>query len=246
MSIAGLSLVDLSLVGGTLCFAYLIRGIAGFGSALIAVPLLALRYPLALVVPVITLLDWFAAIAQGVKLRRQIRWPDLLPLLPFSALGVFSALFLHKIVAAADLAMALGIFVICYGAYALLPLPQLRGGRGWSAPAGFLGGMVGGVFGTGGPFYVIYLTLRQLNKEEFRTTVATIFVMDGFFRLLGFAAGGFYNRQVLTFVLLALPLMGAGLWVGGRIHLSMSQQGFVRLVSFILFGSGLALLSKSF
>jgi uncharacterized protein len=41
-----------------LTIAYLIRGISGFGSGLIAVPLLAPMFPLTLVVPAILLLDF--------------------------------------------------------------------------------------------------------------------------------------------------------------------------------------------
>jgi len=41
-----------------LFFAYLVRGVAGFGSALIAVPLLALTLPLTIVVPLVVFLDY--------------------------------------------------------------------------------------------------------------------------------------------------------------------------------------------
>lgn len=244
-----MTLPDFTLAGaasglGVLLFAYLIRGIAGFGSALIAVPLLALSLPLAQVVPVITSLDWLAAVSQGFPQRRLIRWRDILPLAPFSVAGILSGLYLHRTLPAESLAVALGIFILAYAVYALLPLPPLRGSRGWAAPAGFCGGLVGVLFGTGGPFYVIYLTLRGLDKTEFRTTIATIFVVDGGLRLVSFTLGGFYAGQTLMLWGAALPVMAVGLLVGGRIHLSISQKGFVRLVSIILLGSGIALLVK--
>lgn len=42
----------------------------------------------------------------------------------------------------------------------------------------------------------------------------------------------------------ALPLLAVGLVLGGKIHVSISQKSFVRLVSLILLGSGSALLLK--
>lgn len=45
--------------------AYLVRGLAGFGSGLFAVPLLALQFPIKLVVPVVVLLDYLGSIGQG-------------------------------------------------------------------------------------------------------------------------------------------------------------------------------------
>lgn len=230
---------------GVLLFAYFIRGIAGFGSALIAVPLLAVFFPLSGVVPMIALLDWLASVSQGFPNRRLIRWGDLLPLLPFTAIGVISGLYLHTVLASGSLTLALAIFVLLYAVYALLPLPPLTGGRWLAAPAGSLGGMVGALFGTGGPFYVIYLTLRRLDKAEFRATVATIFVIDGFCRIVGFGVGGFYSKATLMTCVLIVPLEAVALWLGGRVHVKISHAAFVRLVSCILFGSGITLLLKA-
>lgn len=238
---------SLSLSGLFFCaliifFAYFIRGIAGFGSALIAVPLLALQLDLPLIVPVICLLDYFASLTHGFQNRAMISWRDLLPLLPFSLAGLFTGLYILHHVDSSRLAAALAVFIIIYAIYALLPIPALRGGRKWAAPAGFCGGMIGLIFGTGGPFYVIYMGLRQLNKTEFRATVATVFMIDGAMRLISFFVGGFYGHGAFRAILAAFPLLVAGLWSGGKIHVSISQKNFVRLVSLILLGSGFVLL----
>lgn len=50
------------------------------------------------------------------------------------------------------MALCLAGFVMCFALYSLLPLKEQRGGRKWAVPAGFMGGLVGAVFGTGGPF----------------------------------------------------------------------------------------------
>ncbi len=225
-------------------FAYFIRGIAGFGSALIAVPLLALQLDLALIVPVICMLDYTASVTHGFHNRAMISWPDLLPLLPFSLAGLIAGLYVLRNVEAGRLAAALAVFIIVYAIYALLPLPPLRGGRSWAAPAGFFGGMIGVIFGTGGPFYVIYMRLRQLDKGGFRATVATVFMIDGGMRLITFFTGGFYGQGAFWAIIAALPLLAGGLWAGGRIHVGISQRNFVRLVSLILLGSGGVLLSR--
>lgn len=41
-----------------------------------------------------------------------------------------------------------------------------------------------------------------------------------------------------------MPLAAAGLVVGHRLHLGISQQGFVRLVGFVLVASGLVLIAN--
>ncbi|MDH5298109.1 MAG: sulfite exporter TauE/SafE family protein [Desulfobulbaceae bacterium] len=233
------------LPGGAVLFcAYLIRGIAGFGSALVAVPLLTMSWPLTLVVPVVGLLDYCASLTHGLQGRRLVRWRDLLPLLPFSFIGVQMGLFLLKRLPTERLALFLALFIFLFALYSLLPLPPLRGSRRWAVPAGLLGGMVGALFGTGGPFHVIYLTLRQLDKGEFRATAAAIFIVDGGFRLVSYLVAGLYTWQTAAAVAAGLPLMAAGLAVGGRIHLTIGRSQFVGLVSFILIGSSIALLIR--
>ncbi|MBA3002987.1 MAG: sulfite exporter TauE/SafE family protein [Desulfurivibrio sp.] len=237
---------EILFAAGVLFFAYFIRGIAGFGSALISVPLLVIFFPVSQVVPLVGLLDWLASVSQGLPNRRLIRWPDLLPLLPFTVLGVSTGLYLHTVLAQTSLLFALSIFILLYAVYALLPFPSLHGERWLAAPAGVMGGMVGALFGTGGPFYVIYLTLRQLDKTEFRTTIATVFVIDGLCRIVGFTLNGFYTLHILAIGAGVVPIGALALWLGGRVHLRISHVAFVRLVSIILLGSGIALLVKAF
>ncbi|MCP5156582.1 MAG: sulfite exporter TauE/SafE family protein [Ectothiorhodospiraceae bacterium] len=225
--------------------AYLVRGIAGFGSGLISIPLLALVLPLPLVVPVVVLLDYVGSATQGLHNRRAVSWGDLAPLLPFTLIGVLVALLTLDAVEPRLLTRSLGVFVIVYAVYQLLPVPELRGSRISSIPYGLLGGLVGTLFGTGGPFYVIYLTLRGLDRVAFRASFATWFLVDGSIRLVGYLTFGMFDREALVLTGAALPIALAALWVGGRLQTGMSPTTFKRLISVLLLGSGTALLLKS-
>ena len=217
-----LSIAQWGAVAAILFAAYFVRGLAGFGSALIAVPLLVLFLPLAVVVPVIVLLDYVGSLGHGVGNRRHIQWGELWPLLPFTLVGIVVALYLMREVEPGLLTSALGVFVIGYAVYSLLPLPELRGSRWWSIPGGFLAGLVGSLFATGGPFTVIYLTLRGLEKSAFRGTIATVFVIDGGMRLVGFTAGGLYGRDALLLSLLMFIIVSVvsiyPAWYAARIE----------------------------
>lgn len=225
--------------------AYFVRGIAGFGSGLISVPLLALFFPLQLVVPIIVLLDYVGSASQGLKNRRQIAWREQLILIPFTFAGVAVGLTLLEALSSSVLSKALGGFVIVYAVYQLLPLPELRGSRLFAVPCGALGGVVGTVFGAGGPFYIIYLGLRGLEKGQLRATFAVNFLIDGGIRLIGYTSFGFFDKTALIYIAAALPIVALALWLGGRIHSSVSQKVFARLISALLLFSGVMLLLKS-
>jgi uncharacterized membrane protein YfcA len=100
------------------------------------------------------------------------------------------------------------------------------------------------LFGTGGPFYVIYLSMRGLDKGALRASFATWFVIDGALRLGGYAAFGFLSADTLLKAAVALPVAVLGLLLGGRIHTTVSQQSFRRVISILLLVSGCGLLFK--
>ena len=57
-----------------LLLAYFLRGITGFGSGLIAIPLLAHILPLTFVVPMVLVLDFVASIVLSSRKHMQVRW----------------------------------------------------------------------------------------------------------------------------------------------------------------------------
>lgn len=228
-----------------LAVAYFVRGVAGFGSGLIAVPTLALMLPLQTVVPLVVLLDYVASASQGATNRQDIRWREILPLIPFSLIGVLVALFVLKRSDAELLIHGLGAFVIVFALYTLSGYaPKREHSRGWAVVAGTSGGMIGTLFGTGGPFYVTYFKARGLDKAAFRATFATIFLLDGAGRLFGYVGTGLFTLDFLTLAAAALPIMAVFLYLGGHVHTKLSQQAFQRAISALLIVSGVMLLLK--
>ena len=228
-----------------LLLAYGFRGITGFGSSLVAVPLLALLYPLQFVVPFMTLLDWFASTFHGIRYRKQARWSLILPTLPFILVGIVVALYIFKTIDALLLVKTLGIFILGFGIYSLIaPVFKTHDSKIWAALAGLLGGSVSTLFGTGGPFYVVYLQFKGIPKGTFRATIASIFIIEGALRVAGYTLVNFYTVEMLGLVLLSLPVMVIAMNIGGHIHTTISQKNFQRSVGVLLLASGLALLYK--
>lgn len=240
-----LSAADIALCSGFVLTAYFIRGIVGFGSGLIAIPLLAIILPLPIVVPAVALTDYLASASHGIGNRKEILWCSLWPLIPFVLAGVVTALYLFGRVDPGLLNKALGVFIIVYAIYTLLGLHPGRVEHATlAAPLGGLGALVGTLFGTGGPFYVAYLQLWGPTKTQFRATAATMFLIEGSTRMTGYLASGMFGRDALLLFIGALPLMALGLYAGNHAHTKIPESSFKRLISLLLIGSGLALLLK--
>lgn len=244
--LAGIEFGPTVAAAAIVALAYFVRGIAGFGSGLIAVPLLLLvGLPLTQVVPLVVLMDYLASASHGLANRQAISWRDILPTLPFMLIGVGAALFLFQAADVYLLTKVLAVLLI------LLALYQLFGkktsgtaSRLWAIPAGGFGGLIGTLFGTGGPFYVEYLQKRGLDKTAFRATFATLFLIDGGNRLAGYLFTGLFNLAALKLLAVLLPVMAVALYAGGHVHTRISQDSFKRGINILLIGSGIMLLLK--
>jgi len=239
-----IGLFELVFMAFILLAAYTVKGMAGFGSGLLAVPFLALVAPLTVVVPLLGLISYTGTIIQSYQCRKQVVWHDCLVVLPFSLLGVALAIWLFKNIEMFWLNKALAVFVICYAIISLFPEKEIVRHRRWGMPAGFFAGLVGALFGTGGPFYVVYLRLRKLDKQAFRATIAMTFLFDGAIRISAYSINGFYNHDSLLMALFGLPILLLGLYIGHHIHLQISKQRFNRIISLILLVSGFVLFLK--
>lgn len=230
-----------------LLLAYFIRGISGFGSGLVAVPLLAMVFPLPLVVPTILLLDFTASLVLGGLNLKHVRWDEVRPLVPFGVLGVVLGTTLLINTPRTPLLMGLGAFVLIFAIRNLLNLHGDRPvSRWWALPASLTGGTIGALFGTGGPPYVIYLSHRLRDKGQLRATFSGVFFLEGMVRIASFAGAGLLlNMQVLKGYGFGLPIALFALYGGSHVHTGLSQSQVMRMIGALLLLSSLSLFVKA-
>ena len=222
--------------------AYLVFAIAAFGTALIAAPVLAQVMPVAKVVPLLSLLDFFAAVGSLLRFRRDVSRAELVRLLPWMVVGAVAGAWLLLVLPAKAMMIALGVFVAGYGLRGLLTrgAPRLLSHR-WGPAFGLIGGALGGMFGTGGFIYAMYLS-RRLEADALRATQSALISLSTLIRVSIFAAAGVYSDPaLLALFALTVPAMALGLYTGNRLRLRLSRQQFFRALHMLLAGSGLAL-----
>jgi len=241
------SVEQIALMAVILLVAYFIRGITGFGSGLIAVPLLALTLPLKFVVPLLLLLDFTASMVMGGFNFGRVKWNEIGVLIPFGILGVVLGTSLLVNLPPSLMLMALAGFVFVFAVRSMLNLHGDKPiSRAWAVPAALAGGTVGALFGTGGPPYVVYLTHRIHEKGALRATFSALFFVDGLSRIVSFLiAGLLMSAQVWTAYFVALPLMLGAIYLGGRAHVGLSMSQMTRLVGVLLLVSSVSLLFKA-
>jgi uncharacterized membrane protein YfcA len=238
---------QLASAAAILLAAYVIRGITGFGSGLISVPLLALVLPLKFVGPLVLLLDFTASIVIGGFNFKRVKWGEIGVLIPFGLIGVVLGTNLLVNLPQKPMLIALAAFVFIFAVRSLFNIHgEKLASRGWAVPAALAGGTVGALFGTGGPPYVIYLSHRIHNKSDLRATLSALFFTEGLMRIVSFLiAGLLVSAKVWLAYFAALPLVLGALYLGGRVHVGLAASQMTRLVGVLLLVSSVSLLFKA-
>lgn len=226
--------------------AFVVFGITGFGSTLIAVPLLAHLLPLKFVVPFFVILDCIGAFNMGLRLRADLMRREIALLLPFLAIGILAGVYMLVRISPELLLGGLGVFVVIFGAsYVVkhgkgMPLPHWIG-----APIAMFGGVTSAMFGIGGPIYVFFLTGRSATPTQIRATMPVIFMFTTVVRILLFALAGLYSPAALVAAAALMPVMALGIWAGHHLHLNLSRETVIRMIGAMLVLSGLSLIVRA-
>jgi uncharacterized protein len=246
---ADLSGFEIAYCVFVMLLAYGLRGSTGFGGAL-GMPLLALVLPIKILVPVWTLLGFASSVAILGRDRRHVDYRAMVAFMPWCALGIAVGLYFFKMLDAQILTRGLGVVVLLYAFQSLIGVvrpgampPWLR--RVIEPVAGTLSGAVGTLFGSmGSVFFAMYLDARAVAKDAFRATTSAMLLLLCIVRGIGYYAIGEFTLPAWIMFAAALPLMLAGIYIGDRIQVNISEHAFRKLVCVTLFVCGIPLLFK--
>lgn len=229
--------------------AYVVLGLTGFGSALIAVPLLAWRWPLTDVVPLVLLLDAPTTLMLGGLNFAQVARGELRRLLPGMVAGALVGLVLAAWLAPRWPLTALGLYVVVAGVRALrappsAPLAPWRDGATHVAGAAI--GVIEMMFGTSGPAVLMWLQRRLHDVHALRATAPVVMVIATIAVLAGMGLAGRLSSAELWqrwAVLVGVAL--AGVLLGNRLARHVRVAALRRVICGLLVASGVALVWRA-
>ncbi|HET9581020.1 MAG TPA: sulfite exporter TauE/SafE family protein [Usitatibacter sp.] len=226
--------------------AYVVFGLSGFGSTIIAVPILAHFLPISYIVPCLALIDCVSASFIGRTSREHLAKDEMKGLLPFMFVGFVVGVTVLVKVPDVYLRAALGVLAVAVGIHSIVnPVLTRRISRWWIVPTGVAGGAMSSTFGTGGPIYATYLMGRLPDKSQVRATMSTLVAISAIIRAVAYVVSGLINLSLAAGALIAGPFALLGLKLGTRIHVAMSQQQMRRAIGALLILTGCSLLART-
>ncbi len=229
----GLAAVFVTLIAG------LMRGFAGFGSAMFMAPLFAVIFGSAEMVVTVVAMELGVSLQLFPAARRACQWRIVGPMSVAACLCMPLGLWLLTGVDRTVIAKAVSLIVLAF----VIVLASGWSFRGEKGPAGaaFVGALSGTMMATtsvGGPPVLLYLLAGRDPPETGRANIITYYLLTHVVLIAMFIVTGTVGVAALLRAAILFPFMVAGAWLGGRMFHLADARVFRRVALAILAAAG--------
>ncbi len=217
-----------------------VQGIAGFGRALIAAPLIALFTPADETVVIMIMLGVVGALIMIIKTYRHLHLRRMLPMVAFGILGSIAGVQILSVIPVKELKIVMGVFIIVSAVILATGFRiKIKNEKLTYSVAGFIGGLTNGAISFGGPPTVLFLQNQNEEKNVFRANLSFFFLVIGFVGSLHLFFNGMMTGDLATQAgILAVPTI-LGTLFGNFLSHKFPEEIFKKIVLVILFAAGI-------
>jgi uncharacterized membrane protein YfcA len=232
--------IDLGVVCVVILATGWVQATAGFGFALLTVPLLLLRLGLSEAVVISTLVGTIGNLGHSLHSRADLDKRLTRRFLLCTVLGGPLGVYLLFSVDARWLKLVLGVSIL-FGVIALhRGFDGVRKGSWFDWLFALVSGVLNTATSTNGPPLVFVLQARRIQPAAFRATLNTVFLFSGLYAGALYAFNGKITADLLLASALSLPMLLVGSIVGVRMRSRINEATFRKGVLLLLSLSGVS------
>ncbi len=233
------------IIGLILFLAAFTQGLTGFGFALVSIPLLSIVMDIKIAIPLGAICGLIVNIYLTVRLRKHINFSEIKYLILGAVIGIPLGSYYLKTADPSYVKLFLGIVVLLFVfSISFDIIKHYKLNEQWGIIFGLFSGLLGGAFNANGPPILIYLQLKNLDKNTHKASIAGFFIVASIIIVLDHAITGISNSAIFFTFLEQLPFVVIGLLLGDFLFLKISTKVFHKIVIACLFAIGLLLVIK--
>ncbi len=226
---------------GVTLVAGLMRGFAGFGSAMLMAPIFAILFGSAEMVVTVVAIELVVSLQLFPQVRSHADWKTLAPMSIAACIAMPVGVWLlanidkNTIVTAVS-AIIVGFVVLMWSGW------KYTGRRSAfaSASVGAVSGAMMATTSVGGPPVLLYLLSGNDSPQVNRANIVTYYFLTQFLLIVIVLATGVAGWTALIRAVVLFPVMIVGAWAGGRLFHGLASERVYRNVALgILFATGL-------
>ncbi|MFN3980285.1 MAG: sulfite exporter TauE/SafE family protein [Caldilinea sp.] len=234
--------VTLALLFATSWLAATVSGVAGFGGALLLLPVLTNLVGVKAAVPILTIAQLWGNASRVWFGRTEIRWRPVLyfivTAIPFSIVGGMLFVDLPK----QTIMASIGILLIVIVALRRLKVTRFGFGEKGLLIGGALTGFLSGLAGSAGPLGAAFFLGLDLPALAYIASEAVTALAMHVTKTIVYQRYALIGVQELAYGLLLGVGMIAGSWTGKQIAVKLPKAKFIALVEVLLVLSALQLI----
>ncbi len=242
--IAGFTALQIAVALAAALGASFVRGLTGFGMAILLVPILALALP---PVEAVVLANALSLMIGVTEVRQLVREAERSAWVIGALVVVATPVGLYALsLTSADVAR-LVIALIAFSAFLAILLPR-RGsampGRLVTGAVGVVSGLMTGYAGMPGPPVVPYYAGRDLPRSTIKASMLLVFVIAASAGLLSATWLGILHWELFAFALVMLPVILIGNRLGLAVSGRISDPVWRATVGVVLAGAAVGAFAK--
>ena len=232
------------LFGLGILIANTIQGLTGFAGSLLAMPP---SIHLQGLVTAKVAVNTYGLISSAIIFAanyKNIDWKEARKLVVLMVIGLIAGIYLSNIVESTILLKIYAVFII------LVVLKDLfyKGDLDFNEVAligiVLLAGLFQGLFVSGGPLLIIYVSKKLKNPNQIRGTLCFIWIfLNGYMMISQLLTGQFTSHNIIV-TLIGLPGVFVGVAIGSKLASILDKKKFMKVVHVLLIISALSLLVK--
>jgi hypothetical protein len=223
-----------------LAFASMVQATAGFGFALLSMPLLSTIIGPPSALAVTSMVSIVNSGTTAVVSRADADRTLLRRLVVAAVAGMPVGLWLLESVSVRTMQLVISATVAVSAVLLGSGLRLRRVGATTDIAAGLVSGVLGTSTGTSGPPIVISLQSRNMAASKLRATTATQFAATGWISVVLLSARGHVRREDVFVALAALPVLLVSWSIGARSFRRLTQTHYDALVVVLLLAAAAA------
>ena len=227
--------VGVTLVAG------LMRGFAGFGSAMLMAPIFAILFGSADMVVTVVAIELVVSLQLFPQVRRHADWQILTPMSIAACAAMPAGVWLLASVDKNTIVTAVSAVIVAF--VVLMWMGWKYTGRRSTLATVTVGAVSGAMMATtsvGGPPVLLYLLSGNDRPEVNRANIVTYYFLTQFLLIVIVLATGVAGWEALARAVVLFPAMVLGAWAGGRLFHGLASERLYRNVALaILFATGL-------
>ena len=224
----------------------IIQTVTSFAGTVLAMPFSIQLVGADVAKPVLNVVAIAVSLYVAIRHYKAINWKRLLLMILFVGFGFAGGIALSYIPNDGTILLKIygGIIVAIALFFLFFPIEKLKLPDWFLYILLVLGGILHGLYISGGPLIIIFTTLKIKDKEEFRATLASMWVILNSILLVQQGVSGLLTPQVGILIAIGIGATVFSIIIGQLLAKVTSKKVFMIITCVLLFISGVSLLIK--